>query len=104
AIGVGVWISLAAARGLAKAGDLAEAVARGDLGQNIAIKSNDEIRDLVDAMTRMTINLRATAAIADAIAAGDLRPDERDGFLAAMTDAVAERVLANNVGQTRAIG
>ncbi|MBP0651100.1 HAMP domain-containing protein, partial [Mycobacterium tuberculosis] len=58
---------------LAKAGDLAEAVARGDLGQNIAIKSNDEIRDLVDAMTRMTINLRATAAIADAIAAGALR-------------------------------
>ncbi|MBP0650888.1 NAD-glutamate dehydrogenase, partial [Mycobacterium tuberculosis] len=50
------------------------------------------------------VEVNIKIALSGAIAAGDLRPDERDGFLAAMTDAVAERVLANNVGQTRAIG
>ena len=34
--------------------------------------SNDEIKDLVDALNRMTANLRATAKVADSIAQGDL--------------------------------
>ena len=54
---------------------LADAVAEGDLGQNVVVRSNDEIRDLVDAMNRMTVNLRATAQLAEMIAAGDLSRD-----------------------------
>jgi methyl-accepting chemotaxis protein len=51
---------------------LANAVAIGDLGQQIEVKSNDEIRDLVDALNKMTANLNATAKVADEIAAGNL--------------------------------
>src|SRR5581483_11183038 len=73
AVGAGVWILLNISRGLARAGSLADAVAIGDLEQKIAVKSNDEIKDLVDALTRMTDNLRKTAQAADTVASGDLR-------------------------------
>ncbi|WP_395018118.1 methyl-accepting chemotaxis protein [Dongia sp.] len=72
ATGAGVWISLAISRGLGQAVKLANAVAIGDLDQTIAVKSNDEIKDVVDALNTMTDNLRNTAGIADAIANGDL--------------------------------
>ena len=70
--GMALWISIIISRGLGKARDLANAVAIGDLEQRIEVKSNDEIRDLVDSLNSMTRNLRATAAIADGIAGGDL--------------------------------
>jgi methyl-accepting chemotaxis protein len=73
AIASGVWILLNISRGLSRAGALADAVAIGDLDQKIEVKSNDEIKDLVDALTRMTDNLRVTAQAADTIANGDLR-------------------------------
>ncbi|MBK5957462.1 methyl-accepting chemotaxis protein [Rhodoplanes elegans] len=72
AAGIAVWMALSISRGLAKAGELAQAVALGDLDQTVVVKSNDEIKDLVDSLSRMTTNLRATAAIADKIAEGDL--------------------------------
>ncbi|GAB2175413.1 methyl-accepting chemotaxis protein [Dongia sp. agr-C8] len=72
ATGAGVWISLSISRGLGQAVTLANAVAVGDLGQTIAVKSNDEIKDVVDALNTMTGNLRDTASIADSIANGDL--------------------------------
>ncbi|HVJ44035.1 MAG TPA: methyl-accepting chemotaxis protein, partial [Dongiaceae bacterium] len=75
ALVAGIWISLLISRGLGKAISLANAVAIGDLGQNIEVRSNDEIRDLVDALNGMTANLRATAEVADSIAAGDLTVD-----------------------------
>jgi len=67
-----VWISLNISRGLAKVRALAEAVAIGDLNQKVTVTSNDEIKDLVDTVNTMTDNLRATAALADQIADGDL--------------------------------
>jgi methyl-accepting chemotaxis protein len=72
AVGTAGWMALSISRGLAKAGALAQAVAIGDLGQEIQVKSNDEIKDLVDSLNRMTANLRVTAGIADTIANGDL--------------------------------
>ena len=72
AVGMAVWISLGIGRGLARAKALANAVAEGDLGQSVVVHGNDEIKDLVEAMNKMTLNLRATAQLADAIAAGDL--------------------------------
>jgi methyl-accepting chemotaxis protein len=75
AAAAGIWISLNISRGLGRAGALADAVAVGDLEQTITVSSNDEIRDLVDALVRMTTNLRATATIADSIANGDLCVD-----------------------------
>jgi methyl-accepting chemotaxis protein len=72
AVGSGLWISLGIARGLKSVITLAEGVAVGDLEQQVEAKSNDEIKDLIDAFNRMTANLRDTAAIADQIADGDL--------------------------------
>jgi methyl-accepting chemotaxis protein len=77
AAGMASWISLGVSRGLARLMVLTNAVAVGDLGQNVVVHSNDEIKDLVEAMNRMTVNLRATAQLADAIAAGDLSRDVR---------------------------
>jgi methyl-accepting chemotaxis protein len=68
----GLWISLSISRGLNRAKQLAQAVAIGDVNQQVTVTSNDELKDLVDAMNRMTSNLKATAAVADTIASGDL--------------------------------
>ncbi|MBB4439796.1 MULTISPECIES: methyl-accepting chemotaxis protein [Rhizobium] len=67
-----IWILLNISRGLKRAVNLADAVSIGDLEQNIEHKSNDEIRDLVHSMSRMTANLRNTATIANQISNGDL--------------------------------
>ncbi len=67
-----VWISLTISRGLAKVIGLSQAVAIGDLNQRVEIKTNDEIKDLIDNFDAMTGNLRATAEMADQIAQGDL--------------------------------
>jgi methyl-accepting chemotaxis protein len=66
------WISLLVSRGLKRVGMALDAVAIGDLDQDVTVASNDEIRDLVDIVNRMTGNLRASAALADSIATGDL--------------------------------
>ena len=58
--------------GLEEANSAVEAVARGDFSKAIDRSRHDEIGELVQALDRMTDNLRATAQVADAIANGDL--------------------------------
>jgi len=72
-----VWIARTIAHGFGKIDSLAKAVALGDLDQNVTVKTNDEIRDLVETINQMTSNLRATAALADQVASGDLSADVR---------------------------
>jgi methyl-accepting chemotaxis protein len=72
AAGAGAWISLSISRGLRRALGLAEAVAVGDLDQEISVSTNDEIKDVVIVLNKMTANLRATAKVANAISDGDL--------------------------------
>jgi methyl-accepting chemotaxis protein len=72
AAGTGTWISLSISNRLRRAMVLADAVAEGDLSQSLVVNSHDEVRDLVEALNRMTVNLRATADIAEAIASGNL--------------------------------
>ncbi|WP_168075882.1 methyl-accepting chemotaxis protein [Caulobacter sp. SSI4214] len=72
AVGAGVWVARTIARGFAQIGGLANAVALGDLDQTVTVTTNDEIKDLVETVNRMTANLRATASLADQVAAGDL--------------------------------
>jgi methyl-accepting chemotaxis protein len=67
-----LWIGMSISSGLGKAKTLANGVAKGDLDQRIAVSANDEIRDVVEALNRMTDNLRATAKMADTVADGDL--------------------------------
>ncbi|ABC22205.1 chemotaxis sensory transducer [Rhodospirillum rubrum ATCC 11170] len=72
AVVAATWISLSISRGLRSAIGLAEAVSIGDLDQTVSAKTNDEIKDMVDSLNKMTANLRETAAVADAVAGGDL--------------------------------
>ena len=74
---IATWLAVSIARGLLRAVSLAEAVAVGDLGTTITVTSRDEIGDLVAALNRMTASLNDTAAIANAIAAGDLTVEAR---------------------------
>ena len=59
-------------RGLKKVAFIADAVAIGDLNQKVEVRTNDEIKDLIDTVNVMTANLRNTASLADSIAMGDL--------------------------------
>jgi methyl-accepting chemotaxis protein len=77
AVGAALWISRNISRGLSRAVGLADAVAIGDLSHKIEVSSNDEVGDLVKSLNAMTANLNATAAVADAIAAGDLTVDAK---------------------------
>ncbi len=72
AVVAALWIALSISNGLRKIMGVAEAVSIGDLNQNVEIKTNDEIRDLVNTINVMTANLRNTADIADQIANGNL--------------------------------
>jgi methyl-accepting chemotaxis protein len=71
-VALAALLSLGINRGLRRAVSMADAVARGDLDQHVKAGGNDEIKELIDALNRMTANLRATAEVADAIADGDL--------------------------------
>ncbi|MCD2178215.1 methyl-accepting chemotaxis protein [Rhizobium sp. C1] len=71
-ISIALWIALGINSGLKKIQTVAEAVSIGDLNQEVQIKTNDEIKDLVDTINIMTGNLRNTANVADQIANGDL--------------------------------
>jgi methyl-accepting chemotaxis protein len=77
AVAAATWIALNISRGLSRAVGLANAVAIGDLSQKIDVTSSDEIGDLVKSMNAMTVNLNATAKIADFIASGDLTVDAK---------------------------
>ncbi|MFK3890298.1 methyl-accepting chemotaxis protein [Sphingomonas sp. NPDC079357] len=77
AIAGATWISLVVSRGLKRIGVAVEAVSIGDLDQEVTVTTNDEIKDLVDTVNRMTANLRKSAALADAIAGGDLTVDHQ---------------------------
>ncbi|UWU67658.1 methyl-accepting chemotaxis protein [Bradyrhizobium sp. NC92] len=66
------WIALNISRSLGQAVGLADAVAIGDLSRKIESSSNDEIGDLIKALNAMTVNLNATAAVANEIAQGNL--------------------------------
>nr|WP_064249495.1 methyl-accepting chemotaxis protein [Rhizobium leguminosarum]OAP90800.1 chemotaxis protein [Rhizobium leguminosarum] len=77
ALGAALWITLGINNGLRKITTVANAVAIGDLNQTVDVKTNDEIKDLINTVNAMTANLRATAALADQIAMGDLSTDAK---------------------------
>jgi methyl-accepting chemotaxis protein len=76
ALGVGIFLGTVITRGivrpLARGVSLAKAIAIGDLNAEIDETRQDEVGLLADAMRRMTANLRATVAMAEKIAQGDL--------------------------------
>ncbi|OLP58469.1 chemotaxis protein [Xaviernesmea oryzae] len=94
AIIAAAWIAIGISRGLKKITVAANGVSLGDLDQNIDVRTNDEIKDLIDTINVMTANLRNTAGVANQIAAGDLAVDvkplsDRDTLGIAMKSMVA---------------
>lgn len=77
AVAGALWISRIVSGGLGRISNAINAVAIGDLNQEVKVAANDEIRDLVNIVNRMTGNLRDSAALADKIAEGDLSVDHR---------------------------
>ncbi len=101
ALTAAIWLALSISKGLSKIVTLAEAVAIGDLNKSVEINSNDEIKDLIETVNRMSTNLRATAGIADQIADGDLtvqpKPLSEKDTLGLALERMAQR-LRNVVG------
>jgi methyl-accepting chemotaxis protein len=60
------WIALSISHGIGRAVGLANAVADGDLSATAAVKTNDEVRDMIDALNRMTAKLREVVGEAGA--------------------------------------
>jgi methyl-accepting chemotaxis protein len=77
AVASATWIAINISRGLGRAVGLADAVAIGDLSQTIDASSNDEVGDLIKSLNAMTVNLNATAKIADEISNGNLIIDAK---------------------------
>lgn len=75
AIAGALWISHVVSTGLRRVSTALDAVAVGDLEHEVQVSTNDEIRDLVDTVNRMTASLRKSAALAETIARGDLTID-----------------------------
>jgi len=72
-----VWIARIVSQGLKKISVAIEAVAIGDIEQEVSVVTNDEIKDLVDTVNHMTANLRQSTRLADTIAEGDLSIDHQ---------------------------
>ena len=108
AIGGAAWIGRLVSHGLERVSVALRAVAVGDLDQRLEVTSNDEIRDLVDTVNRMTETLRGSAALAETIAQGDLTVDhqplsDRDTLGVALKTMV-ERLRGVVGGATEAAG
>lgn len=58
AVAAATWIVLNISRAIASALGLANAVAAGDLNATASVKSNDEIKDLIDALNMMVAKLK----------------------------------------------
>ncbi|MGC6329406.1 methyl-accepting chemotaxis protein [Rhizorhabdus sp. FW153] len=69
AVGGALWISMTLSRGLKTVGDALDAVAAGDLVNQAQVRSNDEIKDLVDTVNMMIERLRTV--VSDATAASE---------------------------------
>ena len=67
--GMALWISLGVSRGLRRAGDIAQAVANGDLTRTVDNAPRDEIGDLIGHVNEMVHRLRTV--VADALNASD---------------------------------
>jgi len=69
AVGGALWVSMIVARGLRQVSMALGAVATGDLTRTLTVKSNDEIKDLIDTTNQMVERLRIV--MGDASAAAD---------------------------------
>ncbi|WP_294212395.1 MCP four helix bundle domain-containing protein, partial [uncultured Sphingomonas sp.] len=72
AVAGALWISMIVSGGLKRISIALDAVAIGDLEQEVKVNTNDEIKDLVNTVNGMTASLRKSADLATEIAGGNL--------------------------------
>jgi PAS domain S-box-containing protein len=75
ALGVGVWVSQSILRPVRQVGSAAGKLAVGELDQQLALRSHDELGQMADAFRGMVAYQKEMATVATAIAAGDLSMD-----------------------------
>ncbi|MBF0426933.1 MAG: HAMP domain-containing protein, partial [Magnetococcales bacterium] len=107
---VGGWIAYRLGFNLRQALTLADAVAAGDLSVSITATSNDETRDLIEALETMAANLRVTAGLAEEIAHGNLsvrpkRLSDKDVMGVALETMVERlrRVVSSSLDASQAV-
>jgi methyl-accepting chemotaxis protein len=66
---VAIWMAYSISRGLSHAISLAGAVASGDLTKTVTVSTNDEVRDMVEALNTMVAKLRVV--VTEALCASD---------------------------------
>lgn len=72
-----IWIAITIKRGLSGIADMIDHVSLGDLESRMVVAHDDEIKDVVSLVNKMSGNLRATASVADMIAEGYLTVDPK---------------------------
>ncbi|RCW21042.1 methyl-accepting chemotaxis sensory transducer [Ciceribacter lividus] len=117
------WIVLNISRGVTSAVNLARAVADGDLNATATVKSNDEIKDLVDALNQMVGKLKEVvgevvsatrnvaagsqelSAAAEQLSQGAVEQSSSTEEASASVEQMAANIKQNadNAGQTQAI-
>lgn len=72
-----VWVTMTIKHGLSGIADMIDHVSLGDLESRMSVSHDDEIKDVVSLVNKMSGNLRATASVADMIAEGYLTVDPK---------------------------
>ena len=70
--GIALWLSRQIAGGIRIMARAAEGVSNGDLEQEVAVSSRDELGDMAESFARMIGYVREVATVADRVAQGDL--------------------------------
>src|SRR5689334_5249752 len=71
-IGIALFIARSITSGVQQVRDAAEAIADGDVGQSVDVRSRDEVGETAEAFGRMIEYLQGMVGAADRIAGGDL--------------------------------
>lgn len=102
AAGIALWISQGIVTGVKRMLSAADGIADGDIDQNVAVRTNDEIGEMSQAFQRMIAYVKDVAASATRIAEGDLRaPPEPRSERDVLGDAFSKMVsnLRDLLGQ-----
>jgi methyl-accepting chemotaxis protein len=102
-VGIAYWVIMGISRGLAQANRVVEAIAIGDIHQQIHITTKDEVGQLLEAMQRLVTAEKNVTGVVEALAIGDLSAkveprSEKDALIINLKSLVkAENEVANIV-------
>ncbi|MNX10858.1 Methyl-accepting chemotaxis protein 2 [compost metagenome] len=96
AVAIGLFLTLSITRALRKVSRVADALARGELDQQIAIRTGDELEAMADSFQAMIVRLRSTLRqvrqVADSVASGSDQISATSGQMARSAESQAAAV------------